>query len=90
MPCDAQMSMTRSRCLKPDSLRTRGFISSVTNVQHIALYCFENRLTLEVVIVEGESDAIQSEALEELSVGIGKEVLQELKGRDVKMMALIE
>jgi hypothetical protein len=39
-----------------------------------------------MVIVEGETNTVQSEILEELSIGIGKEVFQELKERDVKTM----
>ena len=62
----------------------------MSSVQKVRSCCYINThtyvLALEMVIVEGETNAVQSEILEELSIVIGKEVLQELEGRDVKTM----
>jgi len=76
MPCLAHMSMTRSKCLKPDCLRTRGFISSEYRMS-VGLTS-EVSPTFEVTVVESNADTVQAEAHEELGISILKEVLQEL------------
>lgn len=78
MPCFAQISMTRSKCLNPDSLRTKGFMSSSDRVRAGDMIDAMVFLTFEMTIVERNADAVQSETLEELGILVLEEIFQEL------------
>lgn len=69
--------MTLSRCLKPDSLSTRGFISSVYGVNTSQTSDCDIS-TFKVTVIEGYANTVESQTAEKLGVGVRKEIFQKL------------
>jgi len=85
MPCLEQRSITRSRCLKPSCLRTRGFWSSEKPVDNRIGGYGGMASTFKVTVIKWEADAIESKVLEENCICILEECLEELRHANVQL-----